>query len=64
VGVGLTAAFGLARYLSNLLFEVRPTDPATFAGVLLLIIGVVIVASYVPARRAANFDPMRALRCD
>jgi ABC-type lipoprotein release transport system permease subunit len=44
--------------------EVKPTDPATFAGVLLLLVGVALLAIYIPARRATRFEPVAALRHD
>jgi putative ABC transport system permease protein len=59
---GVAGALGLTRFLGSLLYEVRPTDPPTFAAVLLLLLGVSIAASYLPARRAMRVDPMVALR--
>ena len=64
VAVGLGASFGVARLLSNLLFGVSPTDPITFVGVPLVLGGMALLASYVPALRATRIDPMRALRAE
>jgi putative ABC transport system permease protein len=63
-GLGLAGALALARVLRNLLFEVAPTDPATFVCVTLLLSAVALLACYLPARRAARIDPMAALRCE
>jgi len=62
IGAGLAAALGLTRMMSSMLYGVRPTDLATFAGVSLLLAGVAVLASYVPARRATRVDPIVALR--
>ncbi|MGB6684151.1 MAG: FtsX-like permease family protein, partial [Candidatus Acidiferrum sp.] len=59
---GLAGALCLTRFLQSLLYEVQPTDPPTFAGVLLLLVIVSVAASYLPARRAMRVDPMVALR--
>jgi len=62
VAVGLGAALALSRVISSLLYEVSPTDPLTFVCVSLFFTGVALLASYIPARRAARIDPMVALR--
>jgi putative ABC transport system permease protein len=62
VALGLAAAFALTRFMRNLLFEVSATDPATFALIAFLLVAVALIASYIPARRAAEVDPLQALR--
>ncbi|MBI3415459.1 MAG: ABC transporter permease [Verrucomicrobia bacterium] len=62
--VGIAGALAATRLLSSLLFGVSPTDPLTFLGVSLLLLLVAILASWLPARRAAKVDPMEALRCE
>ena len=64
VALGLACSLGVARLLSNLLFGVSSTDPVTFVGVPLVLGGMAVLASYIPALRATRIDPMRALRQD
>lgn len=60
--VGVTVSLGLVRFLSSLLYGVKPTDPVTFGAVSLILTAVTLLACYVPARRAMRVDPMVALR--
>jgi predicted permease len=62
VVIGVTGAAALTRLLSTLLFHVSPTDPATFAAVAILFVAVAAMASYLPARRALDVDPLVAMR--
>jgi putative ABC transport system permease protein len=62
VGAGIVAALALTRFLSSLLYGVKPTDPLTFITVSLILTAVGLLASFIPARRAANIDPMIALQ--
>ena len=62
VGAGILAALGLTRLLASLLYGVRPRDPRTFVALSILVSAVALLATYIPARRAAKVDPMEALR--
>lgn len=62
--LGLIAAVALSRWISSLLFGVKPLDPLTCAISVAALAASAMVASYLPARRAASLDPMETLRSD
>jgi putative ABC transport system permease protein len=64
IAIGLAGALGVTRFLRTMLFGVSPFDPVSFVGVSLVLTAIALLASYVPARRAAKVDPVEALRYD
>jgi putative ABC transport system permease protein len=64
LALGVTTALGATRVLRSLLFDITATDLITFASMPLLLLLVVLIASYLPARRASGVDPTVALRSD
>jgi putative ABC transport system permease protein len=64
IAIGSAASLGLTRAMATLLHDVSPTDPLTFIGVALVLVGVAVLGSWLPARRAAAVDPAVALRSD
>ena len=62
IAIGIGGALALGRVLQSLLFEIKPTDPATFVVVAMVLLIVALAACYVPARRAMRIEPMEALR--
>ena len=64
VAIGLVGAAALTRFISNLLYEVRPMDPPTLAAVVGILVLVTLAACYVPGRRASQLDPVAALKAE
>jgi putative ABC transport system permease protein len=62
IGIGVAGAVAVTRYMTTLLFGVKPVDAITFVGVAFILVAVVFIACFVPARRAAKIDPLEALR--
>ncbi len=62
IGFGIVGSFALTRFLTGLLFQVKPMDPIVLGSVATILIGVAFAACYFPARRATKIDPMIALR--
>ncbi len=60
----MAAAFASTRLLGTLLYEVEAVDPLVFAVMSLMMVGIGVLASYMPARRASSVDPIEALRSD
>ena len=64
VAAGLAGALALTRVLTSMLYGVTATDPATFLAITGLLTGAALLASFIPARRAAGVDPALAMRCE
>jgi len=64
LAIGLAGAFAVSRVIGTFLFEIQPTDPLTFGTVLVVLAATALVAAWVPARRAAHVDPVKALRAE
>jgi ABC-type antimicrobial peptide transport system permease subunit len=64
IGIGLVAAIALTRLMKSLLFGISPLDPATYVAVPVFLAIAAVLASYLPARRAAAVDPVEALKAE
>jgi len=64
LAVGIPAALALTKLVRQALFGIEPNDPASFVAAAALMLTIAAVAAWIPARRAARVDPMRALRCE
>jgi ABC-type antimicrobial peptide transport system permease subunit len=64
IALGLVVALAVNRFMESLLFGVQANDPLTFIGVCVVLVAVAALAGYLPARRAANVDPLESLRAD
>jgi ABC-type antimicrobial peptide transport system permease subunit len=62
IAIGAVVSFAVAKAIASLLFGTHPVDPLVFAGMMLLLAVVALVAGHIPARRAARIDPMSVLR--
>jgi len=64
VAIGLAASLLFSQVLKKMLFNVSATDPLTYAAIVLLLVGVTVLATWLPARRAARTDPLVAIRAE
>ena len=64
MSAGLAGALELTRFLRGQLFDIAAIDPASYAAVMLILLGVALLACWIPARRAAKVDPVIALRAE
>lgn len=64
LAIGLAGAFAVTRVIGSFLFEMEPTDPLTFGTALVVLAATALVAAWIPARRAAHVDPVKALRAE
>jgi ABC-type antimicrobial peptide transport system permease subunit len=64
VAIGLGAAAALTRLMKSLLFGISPLDPLTYTAVPVVLVAAAVLASYLPARRAAAVDPVEALKAE
>lgn len=62
IAIGFVTSLAVARVIASLLFRTAPTDPLTFVAMVLLLVGIAVLAGYLPARRASKIDPIVALR--
>jgi putative ABC transport system permease protein len=64
ITIGLSVSLGLTRLMASLLFEISPLDPLAFAAAPAVLVAAALLASYLPARRAAAVDPVDALKAE
>jgi ABC-type antimicrobial peptide transport system permease subunit len=64
VVIGAVVSLWASSFVASLLYDVKPRDPATFGGAVVILAGVAFLAGWLPARRAARIDPMRVLRAE
>jgi putative ABC transport system permease protein len=64
VVLGIVGAALLTKSMQSVLYDIRPSDPLTFAQVVIVLLGAALLASWLPARRALKIDPVTALRYD